>query len=113
MNGKNRARLIERGANDSGGTYEVRDVGNECGVYVDFNPFLTGICAPETMAFPYDLESNTAISWRELGTWYEDATGGKAVRELGHEIVEGGESDADGTRQVPSRLGGNRHSRQG
>ncbi len=26
--------------------------------------------------------------WGGLGVWYEDATGGKAIRELGYEPVE-------------------------
>ena len=84
------ARLVERGRSSyHGGTYEIWDIGNECGICVDFNPcpFDTGM--PETMAFPLDLRDREVTSWRELGVWYEDATGGKAIRELGYEIEEG------------------------
>lgn len=93
MNEKKRARLVKRRANDSGGTYEVWDVGNECGIYVDFNPCTFLPSRPETIAFQYDLESNTVTSWRGIGTWYEDATGGKAIRVLGYEPIEEGNDD--------------------
>ena len=85
------ARLVERGRNSyHGGTCEIWDIGNECGVYVDFNPraFLPSV--PETMAFPLDMRNRSVTSWNPLDTWYEDATGGKAIRELGYEIVEDG-----------------------
>lgn len=89
------ARLVERGRNKrNGGTYEIWDVGNDIGVFVDFNPRPTDTGIPETMAFPMDLRDNAVTSWSELGVWYEDATGGKAIRELGYEPVEGGDGDA-------------------
>lgn len=88
MGKKKRARLVKRRANDSGGTYEIWDVGNECGIYVDFNPCTFLPSRPETMAFPYDLCDREVTSWRELDVWYEDATGGKAIRELGYEPIE-------------------------
>lgn len=40
------------------------------------------------MAFRYDTRQSRVSSWNELGVWYEDATGGKAIRELGYEPVE-------------------------
>ena len=42
-----------------------------------------------------DLSQYCYISafWHELGVWYEDATGGKAIRELGYEPVEEDVSD--------------------
>lgn len=84
MDCKKRARLVERGRNISnGGQCEIWDVGDGVGVYVDFNPTIQ-----ETMAFPLDLRENAVTSWRELGTWYDDATGGKAIRVLGYEPIE-------------------------
>jgi hypothetical protein len=41
------------------------------------------------MAFPYDLRRQKVTSWAELGAGQEDATGGKAIRVLGYEPVEG------------------------
>lgn len=95
MGEKKQARLVESSANDNGGTYELWDIGNECGIYVDFDscPFDTHV--PETMAFPFDLRDREVTSWRELGVWYEDATGGKAIRELGYEPIEEGEHATD------------------
>lgn len=99
MSETKQARLVWRRLNYAhGGTSEIWDVGNGAGVYVDFNPLPFWPARPETMAFPYDMDGREVTSWRELGVWYEDATGGKAIRELGYEIVECGESDADGTR---------------
>jgi hypothetical protein len=43
------------------------------------------------MAFDVDLCKREVTSWDELGVWYEDATGGKAICELGYEIEEGDE----------------------
>lgn len=89
MGEKKRARLVERARNSRhGGTYEIWDVGDGCGIYVDFNPRPFFPSNPETMAFPYDLKRNRVKSWDELDVWYEDATGGKAIRELGYEPVE-------------------------
>lgn len=89
MDGK-RARLVRRKRNSyHGGTSEIWDIGNECGIYVDFNPRAFMPSRPETMAFPLDLSRSEVTSWGALGTWYEDATGGKAIRELGYEIEEG------------------------
>lgn len=89
MDEKKQARLVERRLNPyHGGTCEIWDIGNECGVYVDFNPRPFLPSKPETMAFPFDLRDLEVTSWRELGVWQEDATGGKAIRELGYEPVE-------------------------
>jgi hypothetical protein len=94
MSDSKHARLVERGRNKrNGGTYEIWDVGNGCWIYVDFNPCPTDTGIPETMAFPMDLRDNAVTSWSELGVWYEDATGGKAIRELGYESVEDGDGD--------------------
>lgn len=100
MSETKRARLIERGANFSGGTYEIWSTspteGDATGICVDFNPCVPDKGVPETMAFPLDLRKGEVTSWAELGVWYEDATGGKAVRELGYEPIEGaGSDDAD------------------
>lgn len=88
MGEKKQARLVERGANGYGGTYEIWDVGDGCGIYVDFNPRPFLPSNPETMAFDIDLRKRKVTSWDELDVWYEDATGGKAIRELGYEPVE-------------------------
>lgn len=61
MSGKKQARLVKRGRNYfNGGQYEIWDVGDERGVYVDYNH---SIC--ETMAFWYDLKRDTVKSWDE------------------------------------------------
>ena len=89
MGEKKQARLVERARNSRhGGPYEIWDVGNGVGVYVDFCDYAPDTGEPETMAFPLDLRKNAVTSWTELGVWYEDATGGKAIRELGYEPVE-------------------------
>lgn len=83
------ARLVKRYHNRlHGGTSEIWDVGNDVGVYVDFNPCPSDTGVPETMAFPVDLNKHEVTSWTELDVWYEDATGGKAIRELGYEPIE-------------------------
>ncbi len=83
------ARLVERGTNIHGGTYEIWDIGDGNGIYVDFNPCPWDTGIPETMAFPYDMRRKKVTSWAELGAGQEDATGGKAIRVLGYEPVEG------------------------
>ena len=85
MNGK-RARLVERGCNMlNGGPHEIWDVGCGCSIYVVYCVFATG--DPETVAFPFDrVEHITGTG--VLGCWPGDATGGKAIRELGYEIEE-------------------------
>lgn len=94
MSEKKQARLVERGHNDlNGGTYEIWDIGDGRGIYVDYNPCPADTEVPETMAFPCYTRSCRVKSWGGLGVWYEDATGGKAVRELGYEPVEDGDSD--------------------
>lgn len=93
MSEKKQARLVEREANANGGTYEIWDVGNERGIYVDYNPRPFLPSNPETMAFDVDLRKREVTSWNELGVWRVDATGGKAVRELGYEPVEDGEHE--------------------
>lgn len=87
MSETKRARLVERRRNSyHGGPCEIWDVGDGHGILVDFceDPFDTG--EPETMAFPLDMPSRIVTSWDPLGTWYEDATGGKAIRELGYSV---------------------------
>lgn len=83
MSEKKQARLVERSANFRGGTYEIWDIGNGRGIYVDYNPNIS-----ETMAFPYDLKRNRVKRWNELGVWRMDMTGDRAMRELGYEPIE-------------------------
>lgn len=92
MSEKKKMHLIKRGKNDrNGGTYEIWDADGKWGVYVDFNPSPVDTGVPETMAFSLDIPELEVTDWAELAVWYEDATGGKAIRELGYEPVE----DAD------------------
>lgn len=89
MSETKQAHLVCRSHNAyHGGTYEIWDIGNECGIYVDYNPCAFMPSGPETMAFPFDLRSREVASWIQEGVWHEDATGGKAIRELGYEPVE-------------------------
>lgn len=83
------AYLVERRRNPvNGGTYEIWDIGDGNGIYVDFNPYPFDTGIPETMAFPYDLRRMKVTDWDELDTWFYDATGGEAMRDLGYEPVE-------------------------
>lgn len=85
------AHLVERGANFWGGTYEIWDIGDGNGIYVDYVPCTFDTGKPETMALPYDMLRRMIVtSWTELRMWDHDATGGKAMRELGYEPVEEG-----------------------
>ena len=89
MSETKQARIVERRLNPyHGGTYEIWDIGNECGIYVDYNPCAFMPSGQETMAFLFDLRSQEVVSWIQEGVWHEDATGGKAIRELGYEPVE-------------------------
>lgn len=91
MSEKKQMHLIKRGKNvRNGGTYEIWDADGKWGVYVDFNPSPTDTGVPETMAFSLDISELEVTDWEELAVWYEDATGGKAIRELGYEPVEDG-----------------------
>ncbi len=94
MSEKKQMHLIKRGTNDrNGGMYEIWDADGKWGLYVDFNPSPTDTGVPETMAFSLDIPELEVTDWAELAVWYEDATGGKAVRELGYEPVEDGDTN--------------------
>lgn len=96
MSEKKQMHLIKRGKNDrNGGTYEIWDADGKWGVYVDFNPSPTDTGVPETMAFSLDIPELEVTDWAELAVWYEDATGGKAIRELGYEPVEDGDTNEE------------------
>lgn len=70
---------MERGRNTFHGMpYEVWDVGDGHAIYIDFYK-------SETMAFLGDMDDDHA-GMEVLGRWSGDATGGKAIRELGYEI---------------------------
>ena len=91
MSEKKQMHLIKRGKNNrNGGTYEIWDADGKWGLYVDFNPSPTDTGVPETMAFSLDIPELEVTDWEELAVWYEDATGGKAIRELGYEPIEDG-----------------------
>lgn len=83
------ARLVERRRNTfHGGPCELWDIGDGRGIFVDCRECLHDTGKPKTMAFLADIRQNKINSWDPLGTWYEDATGGRAIRELGYETVE-------------------------
>ena len=86
MDKTKRARLVERRRNSfHGGTCEIWDVGCGSSICVVYRVLATG--EPETVAFPFDrVEHITGTG--VLGCWPGDATGGKAIRELGYEIGE-------------------------
>lgn len=96
MSEKKQMHLIKRGKNNrNGGTYEIWDADGKWGVYVDFNPSPTDTGVPETMAFSLDIPELEVTDWGELAVWYEDATGGKAIRELGYDPVEDGDTNEE------------------
>lgn len=96
MSEKKQMHLIKRGKNDrNGGTYEIWDADGKRGIYVDFNPSPYDTGVPETMAFSLDIPELEVTDWKELAVWYEDATGGKAIRELGYEPVEDGDTNEE------------------
>ena len=87
MDDKKRARLVERGCDNlHGGPCELWDVGGGRGIYVPPRMLATGEI--ETVAFPVDMARRIVTDWHALGVWCGDATGGKAIRELGYEIEE-------------------------
>lgn len=91
---KKQMHLIKRGKNvRNGGVYEIWDADGKHGVYVDFNPSPIDTGIPETMAFSMYIPELEVMDWAELAVWYEDATGGKAIRELGYEPVEDGDTN--------------------
>lgn len=90
MSEKRQARLVKRGFDiNTVVPYEVWDIGNGRGIYVDFYdsnsktlPYESG-----SKAFPVDM-SRLMVDGEELGSWPHDALGGNAIRELGYEPVE-------------------------
>lgn len=87
MSEKKQARLVERGCDSlHGGPCELWDVGGGCGIYVHSRMLATGDL--ETVAFPVDMARRIVTDRNALGVWCGDATGGKAIRELGYETVE-------------------------
>lgn len=81
MSEKKRARLVKCGRDIiTGAPYEIWDVGYGRGIYVDFRE-------SDIKAFPVDM-GRLMVDGGELRSWPYDATGGKAVRELGYEPVE-------------------------
>lgn len=90
MRERRRARLVKRVRNNfHGGPCELWDIGGGRGIYVDFDPHgKFGTRGPNTFAFQLDMERHIVTNWDESRYWQGDATGGKAIRELGYEIVE-------------------------
>ncbi len=87
MGKKKQARLVERGCDSlRGGPCELWDVGGGRGVYVLCRMLAAGDL--ETVAFPVDMARRIVTDRNALGVWCGDATGGKAIRELGYEVVE-------------------------
>lgn len=89
------ARLVKRGFDiNTIVPYEIWDIGNGRGIYVDFYDSNSKILPYESgsKAFPIDM-SRLMVDGEELGSWPHDALGGKAIRELGYEPVEEDGSD--------------------
>ena len=95
MSEKKQARLVKRGFDiNTVVPYEIWDIGNGRGIYVDFYdsnsktlPYESG-----SKAFPVDM-SRLIVDGEELGSWPHDALGGKAICELGYVPVEEDGSD--------------------
>lgn len=85
------ARLVKRGFDIYNGVpYEVWDVGEGRGVYVDYFAF-------SSKAFPVDMNS-LMVDGEEMRSWPHDALGGEAIRDLGYEPYEPVEDgDTDGS----------------
>ena len=102
MSEKKQARLVKRGRDiTTGAPYEVWDLGDGRGIYVDFYE-------SDSKAFPVDMGS-LMVDGGELRSWPYDATGGKAIRELGYEPVEEGDEHdttptGDERREVAAKL---------
>lgn len=69
--------------------YEIWDVGDGRGIYVDFYdsdnktfPYESG-----SKAFPVDM-SRLMVDGEMIGSWPYNAIGGKAIRDLGYEPIE-------------------------
>ena len=87
MGEKKRAHLVERGRDIIAEVpYEIWDVGDGRGIYVDFYE-------SDSKAFPVDM-GRLMVDGGELRSWPYDATGGKAISDLGYEPVEVEDSDA-------------------
>ena len=89
------ARLVKRGFDiNTVVPYEIWDIGNGRGIYVDFYDSNSKTLPYESCskAFPVDM-SRLMVDGEELGSWPHDALGGKAIRELGYEPVEEDGSD--------------------
>jgi hypothetical protein len=82
MSEKKQARLVKRGRDIiTRAPYEIWDVGDGRGIYVDFYE------EADTKAFPVDM-SSLMVDGGELRSWPYNAIGGKAIRDLGYELVE-------------------------
>lgn len=80
---KKQARLVKRGRDIiTGASYEIWDVDDGRGIYVDYYKSVM-----DSKAFPVDM-SHLMVDGEELRSWPYDATGGKAIRDLGYEPVE-------------------------
>ena len=69
------------------GVTELWDVGDGHGIIVDFCPCTLTTGKPDTLAFIIDL-TIPVMDWEDKYHWHFDATGGKAIRDLGYEIEE-------------------------
>lgn len=83
-----KAYLMHRDENPGHGVTEWWKTEDDNILYVEFR---ADMCA--TIVFPYDMKRDRVKSWNNLGVWHKDMTGGRAMRELGYEPVEGDGSD--------------------
>lgn len=75
------ARLVKRGLDITNGVpYEIWDVGDGRGIYVDYFAF-------SSKAFPVDM-NRLMVDGKEIHSWQHDALGGEAIRDLGYEPYE-------------------------
>jgi hypothetical protein len=89
MSETKQARLVRRRRNIyHGGLTELWDVGDGHAIIVDFCPCTLTTGRPDTLAFRIDL-TRPLTGWDDKYRWHFNATGGKAIRDLGYEIGAG------------------------
>lgn len=83
-----KAYLMNRDVAPAYGVYEWWKTENEEIFQVYFDAQIG-----KTIVLPYDMEHDRVEIWKTRGVWHKDMTGGRAMRELGYEPVEGDEHD--------------------
>lgn len=78
-----KAYLMNRDVNPAYGASEWRKTEDGNILEVDFN-----VHVRQTMVYPYDIEKDRIEDWAPLLVRHKDMTGGRAIRDLGHEPAE-------------------------